>query len=282
MTSAPDASSGATATASLSDRNNPWTITLSDNTLSTLTPRSQATRILIGERMVEGYTPTEIANELGQSASWVSERLNDLRDELLLANGRFFPLSDAEWESLRQSIAVHGVQTPIVIGEHIPLIDGRHRCLITQELGRDDVPAVFLIGKTPDEEHEISVALNAARRQLSHQQKRSLIRHELNRDPSRSDRRIGAVCGTDHKTVADVRTELAQEAALDAELAGDTNPYQPPARTDSIGRRQPTRPPRVVNGDTTDGDRPIGHADCCHGQRHAILRDGNGYRLETR
>ena len=31
-----------------------------------------------------------------------------------------------------------------------------------------------------------------------------------------------------------------------------------------------------------DGDKPIGHAPCCHGIRHAILRDGDGYRLEAR
>ena len=77
--------------------------------------------------MVEGYELNEIASELGQSPSWVSERLNELRDELLLDNGRFFPLTDQEYGALRQSISDHGVQTPIVIGEHIALIDGRHR-----------------------------------------------------------------------------------------------------------------------------------------------------------
>jgi ParB-like nuclease domain len=242
--------------------------------------------VLIGDRLPEGYRINEIANELGVTPSWVSQRLDELRNELLLATGRFFPLSDAEWTSLKQSVRDHGVQTPIVIGEHIPLVDGRHRCIASRELGITEIPAVFLIGKTPEEERELSITLNAARRQLGQAQKRALIRRELTRDPSKSDRRIGAVCGVDHKTVGTVRNEMTAEEQASAEATGETaaGAYEPETRIDTLGRAQPAPPQRatVAAAFEEDADRPLGHAACCHGQRHAIIRDGGGYRLEAR
>jgi hypothetical protein len=232
--------------------------------------------------MADGYRENEIAAELGQPTSWVSARLEDLRNELTLAQGRFYPLTDSEWEALRQSIQDHGVQTPIVIGEHIPLIDGRHRCLIARDLGLTEIPAVFVHGKGPEAEHELSVALNAARRQLDAGQKRALIRSELTRDASRSDRRIAGICGVDHKTVGAERSEMVAEAKREALDFDDTlERIDPAARIDTLGRAQPARP-RVAHGEVVDGDRPLGHAPCCHGQRHAILRDGDGFRLEAR
>ncbi len=280
-TSAPAASSAETVSDS-TNGGTPWTITLSDGTLSNLTPRSQATLILIAEPISEGYRENEIAAELGQSTSWVSERLDDLRNELTLNEGRFYPLTDAEWSALRQSIRDHGVQTPIVIGEQIALIDGRHRCLIARELGLTDIPAVFVIGKSAEEEHELSVALNAARRQLDRNQKRALVRAELQRDASRSDRRIAGVCGVDHETVGSERAEMIAEARREGLDFDETlERLEPAARIDTLGRAQPTRP-RVAHGEVVDGDKPMGHAPCCHGQRHAIMRDGDGYRLEAR
>lgn len=186
--------------------------------------------------MPEGYKLKEIADELGQSPSWVSQRLQELRDELLLSSGRFFPLSASERASLKQSIADDGVLAPILIGEHIPLLDGFHRHELSVELGLTEIPAVFVIGKSAEEEYELSLSLNTARRQLSQAQKRSLIRSELARDPSRSDRRIAAVCGVDHKTVGDLRSQMALEERVHLDHDARSR-YEPEARIDSkIGR----------------------------------------------
>ena len=280
-TSAPAGSSAATAPNS-PNAGFTSTKTLTEIDFSTLSPRSQAIRILIGDRLPEGYKLNEIASELGQSSSWVSQRLDELRNELLLSSGRFFPLTAAEHDALKQSIADDGVQTPILIGRHLPIVDGRNRCLISRELGLSEIPAVFLTDKSADEEHELSVALNAARRHLSQAQKRALIRSELGRDPSRSDRRIAAICGTDHKTVAEQRSQMAEEERLHRAPVEAERPsrYQPAAREDTLGRQRSAPPPRAASEE--NADRPLGHAHCCHGQRHAILRDGDGYRLEAR
>ena len=49
---------------------------------STLSPRGTAIARQIGTRLLEGYTPREIASELGTSTRWVSSRLDELRAEL--------------------------------------------------------------------------------------------------------------------------------------------------------------------------------------------------------
>ena len=299
----PDDSSDAPETASTTTSTTSWTRALQNIDLARLTPTSQAVKILIGDKIPEGYNLTEIANELGQSSSWVSERLTLLRHEILLQNDLFFPLTDHEYAALRQSIADDGIQVPVILGQYIPLIDGRHRLLIAQELGLDTAPAVLTQGLTPEQERRLAISLNAARRQLSRAQKRTIIETELMRDPARSDRTIAAIAGVHHETVGAVRNEIARlqqleaptaaETATPTEHAGTTGtppapprpPVNPPHRIDNTGRAQPAPPlrpePAPLPADDQQ-DKPIGHAECCHGQRHAIIRDGHGYRLETR
>lgn len=277
--------------------------------MTRLSPRSQAIRILIGDEIPNDYSQSEIAKELGVPSSWVAERLNELRNELLLQTNRFFPLTDHEYASLRASIELHGVQTPVILGEHIPLIDGRHRWLISQELGLVDVPAVFLRGMDAERERELSISLNVNRRQLNQAQKRTLIQAELMRDAARTDRHIAIICGVDHVTVGGVRREMADQERLklapngvvkltaEPEANGKTpqdavvvtrTRFEPEVRIDHRGGVQRAPEPRArfrqesAASFEENSDAALGHALCCHGQRHAILRDGAGYRLEAR
>jgi hypothetical protein len=76
---------------------------------------------------------------------------------------------------------------------------------------------------------------------------------------------------------------MAEEERLHNTPTQTPSRLQPATRTDTIGReRTRPAPPPTTPAAETDADRPIGHADCAHGQRHAILRDGAGYRLEAR
>lgn len=257
--------------------------------------------------MTDGYKLSEIAAELGRPASWVSERLSDLRTELLLASGHFLPLADHEYDALRDSIARHGVRIPIIIGEHIALVDGRHRLLAATELGLTDIPAIFLHDLGPEAERELATSLNAARRHITRQQKKILVEHELTRDPNRSDRLIASICGVSHPFVATVRAEIAEQqrleqvqmhaeapsaphldegsALMETIAAGPTievkNPealYQAPAeapqRVDATGRVQPAkRAPSIIAG-----VKPLAYLTCAHGQMHTLYRDPD-YRL---
>lgn len=268
-------------------------------------------RILIGESIPDGYRLNEIARELGQQPSWVSERLASLRNELLLQSGLFFPLAESEYEALRESIRRHGVQTPIVVGEQIACVDGRHRLLIAEELGLTEVPAVFLIGLSAEVERELAIGLNAARRQLSRQQKKTLVEAELMRDAARSDRLIASVCGVAHTFVADVRRELVAsqggageergvpegvvpdttgeaEAFAEHHLAAATSPrppvpvidLDPPTRVDRRGGVQTTRSSTTV---LERKPKRLAYLACSHGQVHSLYRDdyGEGYVLRV-
>ena len=280
-TSAPDASSAETATAPPTTSTTPWTRALHAVNLDTLSTRSRAIKILIGDKLPDGYRLNEIATELGVSASWVSQRLDELRNELLLQSGHFLPLTDTEYAALRDSIREHGQRVPILVGQS-GLLDGKHRLLALRELGVHEVLVEFVTGFTPEQEHQIAVAVNAARRMLTRAQKEQLIRAELERDWERSSRQIAASCGVTHPTVEAIRTAVRAERAAEA---GDT--AQAPAtaraaerRTDATGTKRPAYPERTPQLGSDGQERPLGHAPCSHGQRHAIYRDGPGYRLE--
>lgn len=261
-----------------------------------LTPSARAVKILIWDSLTDGYKQNEIAEKLGQQPSWVSERLASLRNELVLASGLFYPLSDTEYAGLRESILYYGIQSPILVGEHIALLDGRHRLLVAQELGITEVPAHFIIGLDPEQERALAISINAARRQLTNTQKRTLVEAELTRDPARSDRMIAGICGVSHPFVATVRNKLAEQQALEAtsepipfvtdsvyvslqtSSTGDGNPdslvvtsfpvtatpIAAPKRVDSIGRLRslPTPRPRQP--------KDLGYVTCCHGQIHRL------------
>jgi len=115
------------------------------------------------------------------------------------------PLDDAEYDALRASIAAgYDPARPVVVDEHGVILDGHHRKRVCDELGIDP-PTVVLPGLTEDQKRDYALRVNLACRHLSREQKRALIRAELDRNPQRSDREIGRLCGVDHKTVGVVR-----------------------------------------------------------------------------
>lgn len=264
--------------------------------MDTLSPRSRAILIRIVQPMSEGWKETELAERLGRTPSWVSERLSELKQEILLQNGVFPPLSDNEFAALRADIEHRGVLMPVIVDEDLRIIDGRHRLLIAEELGIN-CPYVIVDDLTEDEKHEVSIALNAARRQMNRLQRRKLIEFELMRDPRRSDRRIGAICGVHNVTVASVRSEIGEaEEALRATLApaepedGEepallTNlvsspapTVAPPVRIDARGAQRPAPAPRLQ---AAVAKTPITTLSCpgCDAELHLYRVDGR-YTLE--
>jgi len=86
----PTGSASATAGQSGSSRPKPTSDHASTSSASTaasigwtsLSPRSTAILRTAAVPLAAGYSPTEIARELGTSVSWVSSRLSELQDEL--------------------------------------------------------------------------------------------------------------------------------------------------------------------------------------------------------
>lgn len=188
--------------------------------------------------MLEGRRPGEIARELEVPPSWVSDRLAEFYIDVLLAHGLFPPLPKDEYAALRDDIAERGIVQPILVDENDETIEGHTRRRIARELGID-CPKRVIGGLNAAEKRELSIALNVGRRHLSRAEKRAVVVAELMANAGRSDRRVAAVCGVDHKTVGALRRELADEERRylnpNAEVESGEIP-QPAADTKILGR----------------------------------------------
>lgn len=138
-------------------------------------------------------------------------------------------LGDEEYKELKEDIARRGVMVPIEFDEHGNVLDGHHRLAICAELGIKDYPKVIRAGMTEEEKRIHARKLNMARRHLSQEQRRELIRQQLKETPEKSDRQIAAGLGVHHTTVSTQRKNL-EESCHVAKLA---------TSVDTIGREQP-------------------------------------------
>ena len=300
-TSDPAASSAETGTASTTTSTKRWNRALTDINLETLSTRSQAIRIEIGELMPDGYRINEIATELNVTPSWVSQRLDELRSEIILQTGGFLPLTDTEYDALKDSIAQHGQQVPILVGS-TGLLDGKHRILCLRELGITTVLVQFVTDTDDETERRISRTVNAARRMLNRAQKEALVRAELQHDWQRSSRQIALDCGCSHAFVETIRDAVRAERATmhdepPLEIAADNPddapivvaplvPTPPPkhedARRGSDGRQFPPRTAykQRARKPTTDpaAERIMATVTCSHGQPHHLHGAGTPHK----
>ena len=117
-------------------------------------------------------------------------------------------LSADEYSELKADIKERGVMVPIEFDEFGNTLDGHHRLKICEELGITDYPKVIRAGMTEKQKRTHARKLNMARRQLSQEQRRDLIREQLKETPEKSDRQIAASLGVDHKTIAKQRATM--------------------------------------------------------------------------
>ena len=123
-------------------------------------------------------------------------------------------LTDEEYRELRADIAERGVMVPIEYDEQGNILDGHHRLKICAELGLKDYPKVIRAGMTETEKRTHARKLNMARRHLSQEQRRGMIRAQLTETPEKSDRQIAAGLGVSNKTVSGTRQELISNGEL--------------------------------------------------------------------
>ena len=137
-------------------------------------------------------------------------------------------LSTEEYAELKADIASRGVMVPIEYDEQGNVLDGHHRLKICAELGLKDYPKVIRAGMNEKEKREHARKLNIARRHLTQEQRRGLIREQLTETPQRSDRQIAAGLGVHHTTVSTQRRELetgGEISHLKTRLGADGKEY---------------------------------------------------------
>lgn len=124
------------------------------------------------------------------------------------------PLTEEEYNELKNDIAERGVMVPIEYDENGNVLDGHHRLQICAELGITDFPTVIRAGMTEAEKRTHARKLNIARRQLNREQKQELIREQLRETPELSDRQIAKAIGVSDKTVGSQRRDMESGAEI--------------------------------------------------------------------
>lgn len=114
--------------------------------------------------------------------------------------------SDAEYESLKASIATFGAIQRVIVDDTGNIIAGRLRKRACQELGVHCPTEVVAV--TPEQKEQLAFELNFCRKQLTRSDKRQAAERLLKANPRNTDRAIGRACGLDHKSVGNVRAEL--------------------------------------------------------------------------
>jgi hypothetical protein len=123
------------------------------------------------------------------------------------------PLSDEEYQALKEDMAENGMLVPVVQDTDGNIIDGHHRVRAHQELlaeGRaaGGFPTVERSGLTTEEKRDLAWRLNMQRRHLNREQKREAIERKLKESPDWADNRIAKLLGVDGKTVRITRVML--------------------------------------------------------------------------
>src|SRR5271165_1096967 len=153
-------------------------------------------------------------------------------------------MTPEEFAALKADIATRGVISPIDIDETGAILDGHNRYRAWTELQRNEPPPVIVrAGLSEEEKRSFAFRQNIKRRHLSRVQIQGLIERELKDRPDRSDRKIGADLGIDHKTIGRLRRGLnatGEVPQLDATTGADGRVRRRPAA--STSRR--TRPDR--------------------------------------
>lgn len=143
------------------------------------------------------------------------------------------PLTEEEYDSLRESILEQGVLVPIEVDEDGNIIDGHHRAKICRELDID-FPTNIRGGLTDQEKRSLARTLNTQRRHMSQAQKRMVIADELRENPSQSNNAIAKRLGVSDSTVGLVRAELGDEVASEWREGADGKVYPARHRTTEV------------------------------------------------
>ncbi len=149
---------------------------------------------------------------------------------------QIFPdLLSEEYEALKESIAVRGVEIPKVADQDAQTLDGFHRQRACDELGID-CPTEVRHFATEAEKYEFVLRVNCRRRQLNRKQKEKLIEIYLLRDPQIADNNLATLIGISKNTIAKARGRLVDTCQID----------KFPTLRGRDGKERPTKYKRII------------------------------------
>lgn len=125
-------------------------------------------------------------------------------------------LPPEEFQALKEDIRCRGVQLPVEVTTEDETLDGHQRLRACEQLGIRDYPVKVVAGLKNDlEKRHHAIRANLLRRQLSREQRRTLIAEELVRTKGKlSNRVLAGLFGCSDHTIASVRRELESGAQI--------------------------------------------------------------------
>lgn len=139
------------------------------------------------------------------------------------------PLPEAEFVNLVESIRLHGVQVPLIVGDDGTLIDGHERLRACVELRVKKYPLRVVGNLSEEERRELAVRINIERRHLSRAERQDLLASILAASPSKSTREVADLLKIDPRTVGRAKSRLIAGgafAAPDATVGRDGKSYR--------------------------------------------------------
>ncbi|KAA0139176.1 hypothetical protein FYZ48_11080 [Gimesia chilikensis] len=124
------------------------------------------------------------------------------------------PLNEQEYETLKNSIEIDGLNYPIIVDQTGETVDGFHRQRACEEL-KIKCSRIVRNFDSESEKYELALSLNCNRRQLSQNQKRKVIEGYLLRDPQIANNNLADLVGVSKNTVASVREHLEATGQID-------------------------------------------------------------------
>lgn len=224
---------------------------LSDLDVSRFSPEARSALSVVQRTTNGGESIDDVLAELGIDAAEHQRRVQLLQVEWRAQGGSLeLPALNAEeYSSLRESIRHVGQIYDVLRAPDFDgwVIDGEHRVRACRELGIE--PRYRDVFGTREELESLAFVVNLARRQLTAEARRGIIKSELLRDPERSDRLIAAKVAVSPSTVGAVRRELVeagQVSNLDTRRGRDGK-VQPAAKPPAQPRPEHELPDGVVD-----------------------------------
>jgi hypothetical protein len=140
-------------------------------------------------------------------------------------------LPPEEYEALRDHIALHGVEEPILVTSDGIIIDGPERLKAVTELNIRKYPIRVVGNLSEKERREMAISLNLFRRHLSESERRHWLEELVRLNPHQSSRDLAAAAKVSQSTAARAKTKvLGTESGDSVEIHGrngKTYQYKP-------------------------------------------------------
>ena len=137
------------------------------------------------------------------------------------------PLSTFEREQLKESMKAHGF-IGSVLAWNGTVIDGHHRYQVWKELTGQEPPIDHLDDLTEDEAFTLAIALNVARRQLSTEQSKQIMK--VLRERGHTQEETAEILGVERQTIDNWEEDISN--------AKNGITYQPPDLRVSVPRQE--------------------------------------------